>query len=440
MQAQRLSRFALALSVAAAPLAGCGGSQPPLAPGAKPQTSALATQADRGTSWMQSKATGSPRFEVLFSFGSSVNAYYGAYPLAGLIQVGATLYGTTSYGGGSSSQHGYGTVFSITPSGQESVLYTFKGGADGAFPAAGLVELNGWLYGTTAGNGVYGSQYGYGTAFRLRPDGSGFRTLHTFGGSPDGAFPMASLLAYKGKLYGTTFGGGTYGDGTVFSITPKGLEKTLYSFSLGEGERGSDGGAPLGALIATGGKLYGTTEFGGAGSTGTVFAMTTRGNITMLHSFGATLPEPRLPVAGVVAVGHTLYGTTYNGGANNYGSVFKVNKSGTQEKLVYSFASGDDGANPAAALTDFQGKLYGTTSLGGAVGYGTIFSVNKKGKEQVVHAFGTNHRSDGLRPLAALLVADGILYGTTEQGGLSLPSCPYSGDICDWGTVFAVIP
>jgi uncharacterized repeat protein (TIGR03803 family) len=175
--------------------------------------------------------------------------------------VGGTLYGTT-YG---NPAIGNGTVFSVTPSGTETVLYSFKGGSDGAGPRAGLLEFNGLLYGTTLGGGN-----GNGTVFNVTLAGTE-TVVHSFQGGSDGKDPQAALINVHGTLYGTTIYGGAYGAGTVFKVTKTGAVKVVYSF----GSSGAnDGYEPFASLINLGGTLYGTTAGGGANSWGTVFAVT----------------------------------------------------------------------------------------------------------------------------------------------------------------------
>jgi uncharacterized repeat protein (TIGR03803 family) len=184
---------------------------------------------------------------VLYSFRGY--PYDGEEPDAGLTYFKGTLYGTTSWGGVyecSSGKVGCGAVYSITPSGTETVLHSFKGGEDGAFPFARLIVRNGTLYGTTSGvavvplRGEMCPQQGCGTVFSITP--SGHETvLHRFTGSPDGQEPLAPLRNVNGTLYGTTYLGGSHvcGCGTVFSITPGGKEKVVYSF-----RGGTDGAYP----------------------------------------------------------------------------------------------------------------------------------------------------------------------------------------------------
>jgi uncharacterized repeat protein (TIGR03803 family) len=175
--------------------------------------------------------------------------------------VGGTLYGTT-YG---EDAGGNGTVFSVTPSGTETVLYSFKGGSDGAHPTAGLLEFGGTLFGTT----LAGAN-GDGTVFSVTPAGAE-AVVHAFSGGSDGKYPHASLINVHGTLYGTTIYGGAYNAGTVFKVTRTGAVKVVYSF----GSSGAnDGVEPFASLINLGGTLYGTTAGGGANSWGTVFAVT----------------------------------------------------------------------------------------------------------------------------------------------------------------------
>jgi uncharacterized repeat protein (TIGR03803 family) len=166
---------------------------------------------------------------VLHRFGKGTD---GAVPYASLIEVNGKLYGTTARGGTSPAcPGGCGTVFSVsTTSSAEHALYDFKGGADGTFPVGGLVDVDGELYGTTAGGGTFGK----GTFFGITTSGNE-TVLHTFGKGSDGSDPQANLLYVNGLLYGTTLQGGDYcltsqGCGTVFSVTTRGKEAVLYSF------------------------------------------------------------------------------------------------------------------------------------------------------------------------------------------------------------------
>jgi uncharacterized repeat protein (TIGR03803 family) len=302
---------------------------------------------------------------------------------SGLLNVNGMLYGTTEFGGGGSgcyatSHVGCGTVYSVSTSGTEKVIYAFRGGSDGAVPeAAGLIDVNGTLYGTTGSGGNQSCFDGCGTVFSVTTSGDE-TVLHSFAGGSDGAFPFASLVAVNGTLYGTTWEGGAHGLGTVFSISTSGAEKVLYSFA-----GGSDGMSPGAGLISVSGALYGTTELGGRGcknshggpsGCGTVFSVTTSGQETVLYRFdgGSNGYDPEVPL---IDVNGTLYGTTNFGGAYGPGTVFSISTSGT-EKVLHSFAGGFDGAGPYAGLIDVNGTLYGTTEFGGDThNHGTVFAL-----------------------------------------------------------------
>src|SRR5271166_5413363 len=195
----------------------------------------------------------SPTFTMLLSFDGSD----GDGPYAGLVQASdGNLYGTTSEGG---LNYGWGTIFRITPDGILTTLHTFHG-PDGSSPSGALIQAaDGDLYGTTQSGGANSPncQFGCGTVFKISLHGA-FKTLHRFIG-PDGADPQAALVQAKdGDFYSTTLYRGAYDAGTVFKMTPNGRLMTLHDFS------GSDGAYPFAALIqATDGNLYGTTDEGG---------------------------------------------------------------------------------------------------------------------------------------------------------------------------------
>jgi uncharacterized repeat protein (TIGR03803 family) len=337
-------------------------------------------------------------------------------PESGLTYFKGTLYGTTPFGGSYKCPRigTCGTVYSITPSGTETVLHSFKGG-DGADPEARMIVRSGTFYGT-AGGGAYKN----GAVFSITP--SGHETvLYAFTGPPDGSAPIAPLHNVNGTLYGTTDEGGSFsrrGWGTVFSITPGGEEKVLHSFG-----RGSDGREPRAGLIDVNGTLYGTTYSGGnyIHISGTVFSITPGGNEKVLYTFGAHRDDGNLPQAGLVDVSGTLYGTTSGGGnlkcqdqyGHGCGTVFSITPSGT-ETVLHSF-SGGDGAAPEATLLNVNGTLYGTTLLGGAYNRGTVFSIARSGHETVLHSFGSGQ--DGSYPVSGVIDVNGTLYGTTDSGG-----------------------
>ena len=326
----------------------------------------------------------SGEFQTIYRFAGGAD---GESPRGSLVNVNGTLYGTTAYGGASNA----GTVYSVTTAGAEKVLYSFKAGPDGAVPIAGLLDVGGILYGTTYLGGAPGySQVGGGTVFRI--DTSGNETvLHRFTGGVDGAVASSALTEVKGTLYGTTLIGGSCapsnGCGTVYSISTSGHEKVLYAF-----QGGADGEEPYG-VVDVNGVLYGATFSGGQNGSwcsigcGTVFSITTKGAEKTLYRFAGG-SDGAQPESTLIDVNGALYGTTTIGGEGgncgiyngNCGTVFSVTTNGF-ETVLHRFAGGADGTDPAAPLVNVNGTLYGTTVEGGGHkcqannGCGTVFSL-----------------------------------------------------------------
>jgi uncharacterized repeat protein (TIGR03803 family) len=373
-------------------------------------------------------------YRVLYNFKGRPD---GENPHVRLINLNGILYGTTTIGG---TQDG-GTVFLLTTSGTETVLYSFEGGkGDGAAPAAGLINVKDTLYGTTTGGGTTN----FGTVFAITTSGTE-TILHSFGGSGDGTYPRDGLTNVNGTLYGTTEQGGTNcsssgGCGTIFAITTSGKETVLHSFA-GDPK---DGAWPYAGLLNVKGILYGTTSVGGKYGDGTVFSFTPSGKETVLYSFKGGGPSGggANPYAALLNVKGTLYGTTDGGGATFLGTVFAITTSG-KERLLYSFKGGTgDGGGPIAGLINVKSTLYGTTSGGGGSpnngvvfgNTGTVFAITTSGKETVLHRFG-GPPGDGAVPYASLLNVKGTLYGTTYYGGSRS-----GGSGFGYGTVFALKP
>jgi uncharacterized repeat protein (TIGR03803 family) len=364
---------------------------------------------------------------VLHAFG--VAAGDGTQPNAGLIQgTDGNFYGTTNYGGSSvtNSFVGYGTVFKMTPTGLETVLHSFGVTAgDGTNPVADLIQgTDGNLYGTTSTGGTHSG----GTVFKMTLVGAE-TVLYSFGAAGDGTNPVAGLVqGTDGNFYGTTQNGGTLNKGTVFKMTPAGLETVFYSFGTA-----GDGAYPVANLIqGTDGNFYGTTSAGGTHSGGTVFKMTLAGAETVLYSFG-TVGDGMAPVAGLIqGTDGNFYGTTIgtsNGGGYSVGkggTVFKITSTGT-ETVLYSFGGSGDGANPRASLIQaIDGNFYGTND--GGTGLETVFKITSTGTETVLYSF--NNVSYGVFPVSRLLQGTGgNLYGTTNGGGTA-----------GGGTVFTIAP
>ncbi|HEV3060532.1 MAG TPA: choice-of-anchor tandem repeat GloVer-containing protein [Vicinamibacterales bacterium] len=360
---------------------------------------------------------------VLHSFNSATD---GSHPEAALVRAtDGNFYGTTPSLG---ALGGDGRVFTMTTGGTVTILHTFVGvTADGGFPEAALVQASdGNFYGTTSLGGAFfsGGDFTSGTVFAMTADGA-YTVLHSFSGASDGSNPQAALIqATDGKLYGTTSSGGASDLGTVFTVTPAGVFNVLHVFAGGA----TDGAAPGAALIqAADGNFYGTTYYGGASNYGTVFRMTPAGTITVLHAFAGAPTDGAFPLAALCqAADGNFYGTTYDGGASNYGTVFRMTPAGIVT-VLHSFAA-TDGANPQAALLQAaDGNFYGTTYLGGAYGQnGTVFKMTVAGAFTVLHSF---RSAEGSAPQAALIQAtDGNFYGTTYYGGFNV------------GTVFKMTP
>jgi uncharacterized repeat protein (TIGR03803 family) len=260
--------------------------------------------------------------------------------------------------------------------------------------------------------------------------------LYSFTGGADGAEPVAGVIMDKaGNLYGTTQYGGPFSSGTVFKVDTTGKETVLYTFTGGRG--GTDGYFPEGLIGDAAGSLYGITQLGGNFSFGTVFKLDGTGKETVLYRFTGGSSGDQ-PVGGVILDNAgNLYGATQGGGTSFAGTVFKLNTTG-KKTVLYSFLGGADGVYPAAGvIADAAGNLYGTTQYGGGLncfgdGCGTVFKLEKTGKETVLYSF--TGGADGASPVAGLVRdSAGNLYGTAYFGGD--PLC--SGGC---GVVFKIAP
>jgi len=250
---------------------------------------------------------------------------------------------------------------------------------------AGLTVSNGLLFGTTFQGGTECGIVGCGTAFSVTTSGH-YRLFHNFGnefGRKDyAANPWSGLTLLNGNFYGTTLDGGASDLGTVFRLSAAGKEHVLHSFGFGSG-----GNLPEAGVTVLGGTLYGTTYEGGTGTgcagtggCGVVYSVTTGGQESVLYSFNHSDGDGSFPEASLTVFKGTLYGTTSSGGTGcgsngGCGTVFSVTTAG-QETVLHSFSSGSDGAYPVAGLINVNGTLYGTTEAGGANGYGTVFALS----------------------------------------------------------------
>ncbi len=290
------------------------------------------------------------------------------------------LYGTVYEGGAED----FGVVYKLQPSPtpphstltlwNEKTLYTFRGGSDGAFPISDLVfRGNGLLYGVTSlgGQGTC-TQYGCGTVYKLtEANGAWNETIvYSFAGGSDGGLPDGIVFDSAGNIFGTTDSGGDGGNhGTVFQMTPSGAgwtESIIHRF-----QPSTDGVSPSAApILDNAGNLYGSTFCSGPGGGGTVFELTpSNGNwvFNVIHSFTASCTTGPRAALTMDAAGN-LYGTTYGGGAFGQGSVFKLTPgSGTWTfTSLHDFTGGSDGSEPEGKLlVDANGNIYGTASAGG---------------------------------------------------------------------------
>jgi uncharacterized repeat protein (TIGR03803 family) len=395
------SSFALA---AALTLAGCAGS------------GSLAPAVSRDVPASRTALAAGYKLLYLFRGGSD-----GANPFSSLTNVKGTLYGVTY--GNRVGACGYGTVFSVSPQGKERALYCFKGTPDGAEPVGSLLAVGGSLYGTTFNGGAHGM----GSVFQIDTSGKE-RVIYSFAGGKDGTNPGAGLVGLGGKLYGTTLdnGGSEQGTGTVFEVSTAGVEHVLYTFK-GFPE---DGETPYASLVPLNGSLYGTTQGGGGHQFGTVFVVDTSGHERTLYSF-TRAADGAFPIGSLLNVRGVLYGTT----SASPGTIFKITTSGV-ESSIYTFAgSPSDGSGPHAGLTEMSGVLYGTTEFGGAGGLGTIFSTTTSGKEQMLYGFKGTPK-DGANPFGNLTALDGVLYGTTVNGGVKVNGLNHPNA----GSIFKIAP
>lgn len=355
-------------------------------------------------------------YQRLSSFGPTPQS--GIAPRGRLLQgLDGFLYGTT-YAGGSSN---LGTVFKVGRQGSSfTVLHSFS---DGEFPYAGLVQdSDGTLYGTTTGGGAYGG----GIVYRIQMDGSGFARVLNFGvTNGDAVGPLGGLMqGVDHWLYGTTSGGGVYGSGTVFKLTTAGSGYTILRSFVALADS-NDGSQPVAALIqGADGFLYGITQTGGSNNLGTAFKLNTDGSgYQILHHFTGSQGDGQMPLGSLVqGPGGFLYGTTYYGGANNIGTIFKVDTNGDNYAVLRSFSGSADGGQPVSGLTlGSDGTLYGTTRYGGPFDSGVAYSVGGGGESfTVLRAFATM-TEDGAQPFASLMIgSDGALYGSTFYGGAYL--------------------
>jgi uncharacterized repeat protein (TIGR03803 family) len=363
-------------------------------------------------------------FAVKLGDGSSA---YSSLPM----DASGNLYGTTVSGGA----HNQGIVFELSPTAsgpwREKILYSFKGGQDGADPHPGVIlDTAGNLYGATVEGGISSRKCsrGCGVIYKLTETGGQWTesVLHQFNGTTDGGTAYAGLtFDAAGNLYGATQQGGAKGFGTVFELTNVSgswQEIVLYNFG-GKPDGAAAYGTPA---FDSAGNLYGTTYAGGANNQGTVYQLTKQSSGAwteqILHNFAGGADGAQ-PFAGVIFdQAGNLYGTTSAGGSASSGTAFElVAASGWSETILHTFLglNAGDGSIPNGLIFDPSGNLYGTTVGGGQFNPGTIFKLTPNAgswQETVLYSF--TGGDDGAYPSAALTMDPaGNLYGTTLWGG-----------------------
>jgi uncharacterized repeat protein (TIGR03803 family) len=349
------------------------------------------------------------QYAKLLDFGAK-----GKYPDGSLISDGTFLYGMTSSGGASS----YGTIFKIKPDGTGfSKLLDFDGTNNGSYPYGSLFSDGTFLYGMTEAGGANN----LGTIFKIKPDGTGYVKLFDFDGTANGSNPDGSLISDGTFLYGMTGSGGLSDYGTIFKIKTDGTGFTkLHDFDF------NDGINPYGSLILEGGFLYGMTSAGGLdASGGTIFKIKPDGTgflklLDVGGSFGAN------PKSSLVSDGTFFYGMTSKGGSSNLGSLFKIKPDGTGATKILDFTGLVNGSNPSSDLF-FDGTfLYGLTNSGGANDFGTIFKIKTDGTGYI-SLLDLDAAPNGSYPYGSVISDGTFLYGLMDSGGTS-----------DFGTVFKI--
>ena len=383
------------------------------------------------------KVTSAGTLTTLVEFTGAGANNRGAYPYGALIEAGGGfLYGTTSKGGA----NGNGTIFRVTKAGALDTLVEFTDNVSikglktkGASPYGALVKgSDGAFYGTTSQGGAKE----YGTVFKMTADFTLVTLVELTGNSAPkrGTLPESALVVgADGNFYGTTYGGGAKGFGTVFKVTPGGVLTTVANFSGTDGT--TRGRVPQAGLVrAHDGSLFGTTFAGGADDRGTVFRIGTDDTFTSLAEFKTVNLSTYYHAGLLEGPDGAFYGTTANDGIAGKGTIFKIFGDGSVKTLVEFTGDGavNKGALPYSQITaGNDGNFYGTTVMGGAGDFGTIYKVTPAGVLTTLVQFtGTGGANRGSGPGSGLILgSDGNFYGTTTKGGAG-----------DFGTVFKMTP
>ena len=347
------------------------------------------------------------QYTVLHNFTGGTTD--GSYPYGSLISDGTYLYGMTQQGG----SNGGGTIFKINTGGSGYLkLLDFTGATNGQDPMGSFISDGTNLYGMTWQGGTNNK----GAVFKIKPDGSSYLKLLDFAGAANGSAPYYGSLYSDGTyLYGMTTSGGANNDGTIFKIKPDGSGYTLLLSFAGT----TNGSMPYNStLISDGTYLYGMTTGGGANSDGTIFKIKPDGSsYSKLLDFAGT-SNGSAPQGSLYYDGTFLYGMTSSGGANNFGTIFKIKPDGTGYTLLLSFAGITNGKTPYGSLISDGTFLYGMTSAGGANSDGAIFEIKPDGTGfTIIYSFTGSHISE---PYGSLISDGTFLYGMTEEAGANL--------------------
>ena len=360
-------------------------------------------------------------YKVLYSFTNDLAA--GEDPSSSLVRdPTGNLFGIALGG-----TFGRGIVFELSNTGQESVLYNFKGSdGDGDVPdSMSFRDSAGNLFGTT----FQGGAYSFGTIFKLDTQGHETIVYNFCPKTPctNGAYPGGVAPGKNGSLYGTTYAGGDYscdltGCGTVFKINHKGVQTFLHAFG------GSDGQSPnAGLVLDESGNVYGTTQYGGASGRGAVFKVTAAGQESVEYSFTGARTVP-IPMEDWSEMRKEIFmGRLTRAELTTAVRFSKLLRLASSQFCTISLGA-CSGANPYADLNlDQQGNILGVTSTGGTHNFGTIFKLDASGDEKVLHNFG--EEGDAVHPSSLIIDASGNLYGTTYQSGKY-----------NFGSVFEIVP
>jgi len=387
----------------------------------------LTLSVDGSTLYGMTSAGGSNGFGMIFSIPATGGALTTLYSFAGsaswangnLLLKGTTLYGMTVGGGASAS----GSIFSIpVTGGVPTVLHDFTGvGTDGSYPYGSfIISADGnTLYGTACCGGASNK----GIVFSVPIGGGVPTTLYSFTGvGADGAYPQSNLILSGGNLYGMTEAGGTAGLGVIFSVPVGGGAATILHSFTGVGSDGSSGGYGYGSLILSGdaSTFYGLTYAGGDYSLGTLFSTPVAGGaVTTLSSFNTHAADGLNPNSNLTLVGNTLYGGTEAGGLYGNGLIFSIPVTGGTPTPLYNFTGGADGKYPIGTMVSVGDKLYGMTVQGGTSNLGVIFSIPLIGGAPTVLYSFTGIGTDGSSTFTGLTLSESgdTLYGTTSAGG-----------------------